>query len=90
MDDAQVLTAGGATTFDEDEAAARAAARDPEAFADIYEGHRLTVYRYLRSRTATAGPKCWRCWRRPSALWRRAADPWPCPRGPVYPRLFRQ
>jgi RNA polymerase sigma-70 factor (ECF subfamily) len=53
MDDAQALTAGGAMTIDEDAAAARAAARDPQAFAGIYERHRATVYRYLRSRTAS-------------------------------------
>ena len=32
---------------------ARAAARDPDAFAEIYDRHRTMVYRYLRSRSAS-------------------------------------
>lgn len=40
---------------------ARAACLDPTAFAAIYERHRATVYRYLRSRTTSddaAGDLC--------------------------------
>ncbi len=38
---------------DTDHADARAAARDPGAFEPIYQRHRLTVYRYARSRTTS-------------------------------------
>jgi RNA polymerase sigma-70 factor (ECF subfamily) len=51
VDDARRLTGGGTLTLDEDGAMARAATRDPRAFAAIYERHRTPIYRYLRSRT---------------------------------------
>jgi RNA polymerase sigma-70 factor (ECF subfamily) len=53
MDEARALTGSGVSEFDadEEEDAARDAARDPKAFGAIYERHRTTVYRYLRSRT---------------------------------------
>lgn len=38
---------------DADHVDARAAARDPAAFESIYRRHRLTVYRYARSRTTS-------------------------------------
>ena len=52
MDEAQSL-AGPVAEIDEDLAAARAAVADPGAFAPIYQRHRLTVYRYARSRTSS-------------------------------------
>jgi RNA polymerase sigma-70 factor (ECF subfamily) len=53
MDEARALAAGGVTTAGDDEAVAKAAAADPRAFGTIYERHRTTVYRYLRSRTTS-------------------------------------
>jgi RNA polymerase sigma factor (sigma-70 family) len=53
MHDARTLTAGVVTTLDEDDALARAATVDPRAFAAIYERHRTSVYRYVRSRTTS-------------------------------------
>jgi RNA polymerase sigma-70 factor, ECF subfamily len=39
--------AGPATTIDEDRALVQKAARNPQAFADLYERHADRVYRYL-------------------------------------------
>ncbi len=39
--------------IDADHADARAASHDPRAFEAIYQRHRLTVYRYARSRTTS-------------------------------------
>jgi RNA polymerase sigma-70 factor (ECF subfamily) len=61
VDDARALIDGVPSTRDEDRTMARAATRDPTAFAAIYERYRTPVYRYLRSRTASddeAGELC--------------------------------
>ena len=52
MDDAQPL-AGPLPEVDADLVSARAAAADPDAFALIYQRHRLAVYRYARSRMSS-------------------------------------
>ena len=52
MDDTAVLVADGeALIVDLDDELALAARTDPEAFGLLYRRHRLSVYRYLRSRT---------------------------------------
>jgi RNA polymerase sigma-70 factor (ECF subfamily) len=49
-----VLAADGEIQVVElDDALALAARTDPEAFGQLYRRHRLSVYRYLRSRTAS-------------------------------------
>ena len=49
-----VLVADGeAPIVDLDDELALAAQTDPEAFGQLYRRHRLSVYRYLRSRTAS-------------------------------------
>lgn len=54
MRDAMVLAEQQARgTVDPDEALVVAARHDPNAFGALYESHRLAVYRYLRTRTAT-------------------------------------
>jgi RNA polymerase sigma-70 factor, ECF subfamily len=55
MDDAASLAtnAGGLAT-ERDDALALAARSDPAAFGLLYDRHRLAVYRYLRTRTASA------------------------------------
>jgi RNA polymerase sigma-70 factor (ECF subfamily) len=52
LDDIAVLVADGeAPIVDLDDELALAARTDPEAFGLLYRRHRLSVYRYLRSRT---------------------------------------
>lgn len=54
MEDAATLaTDGQARTVQRDEELALAARSDPAAFGVLYERHRLAVFRYLRTRTAT-------------------------------------
>ena len=54
MDDASTIARSlPAAGDDEDLADARAAAKDPTAFEAIYRRHRLSVYRYARSRTTS-------------------------------------
>jgi RNA polymerase sigma-70 factor (ECF subfamily) len=54
LDDMAVLVADGDTSVvDVDEALALAARTDPAAFGQLYRRHRLSVYRYLRSRTTS-------------------------------------
>ena len=52
MDEALAFGSAGVSERDDAELA-REAAKDPSAFAAIYERHRVPVYRYLRARTAT-------------------------------------
>ena len=54
MREALVLAArSDARPADGDDALALAAAEDPDAFGELYQRHRLAVYRYLRTRTST-------------------------------------
>ena len=54
MDDMAVLAVDGeAPVVELDDALAVAARTDPEAFGQLYRRHRLSVYRYLRSRTTS-------------------------------------
>jgi RNA polymerase sigma-70 factor (ECF subfamily) len=54
LDDTAVLVADGeAPIVDLDDELALAARADPEAFGLLYRRHRLSVYRYIRSRAKT-------------------------------------
>ncbi len=54
MEDAELLLAEpGAPPAERDEELALAARTDPDAFGILYRRHRLSVFRYLRTRTAS-------------------------------------
>jgi RNA polymerase sigma-70 factor (ECF subfamily) len=53
MDDVWSIARPVAPAAADDEALARAAVEDRQAFAAIYERYRIPVYRYLRARTAS-------------------------------------
>ncbi|MBA2444166.1 MAG: hypothetical protein H0V49_02390, partial [Nocardioidaceae bacterium] len=54
VEDAELLLAEpGAPPAERDEELALAARTDPDAFGILYRRHRLSVFRYLRTRTAS-------------------------------------